>query len=252
VTLSVWKAVFLREALDRISKERLSWVWVLLEPIIHIGFFLLIFALLRARQVGGIDTLVWIMVGMLAFFFFRRPAQQGINAIQSNRALFTFRQVKPLDVVLVRAMLEGFLMLMIAIMTLALAGLAGYQVMPSDPLAVLLAIGGMWLNGVAFALSASVFSVMIPELAWLLGMLLGPLYFLSGILFPIALIPQPYRDWLLFNPLVHGLEVARHGFSHLYQAVPEASMAYLYGFALVGIFFGLALHLRFSGRLAAQ
>jgi len=251
-TLSVWKALFLREAVNRISRERTAWVWLLAEPIIHIAFLMFIFTFLRARVVGGIDTAVWIMVGFLAFFMFRRPAQQGMNAVSANQALFGYRQVKPVDAVLVRAGLEGFLMLVIAIIVLTGAGLVGYAVVPADPLSVLAAVFGVWLIGLSFALTASVANELTPELGWLIGQCLTPLYFFSGVIFPVAQIPQPYRDWLLINPLVHAVEAARLGFAPLYQALPETSITYVYFYALAAVFFGLALHVRFARRLAAR
>jgi len=55
------------------------------------------------------------MVGLLAFFMFRRTATQTRNAVSSNQALFAYRQVKPVDPVLVRAGLEGFLMVVIMV-----------------------------------------------------------------------------------------------------------------------------------------
>jgi capsular polysaccharide transport system permease protein len=79
-----------------------------------------------------------------------------------------------------------------------------------------------------------------------------PLYFASGVMFPIAAIPQTYREWLLLNPVAHGLDAARLGFAPYYHAMPELSIAYLYGSALITIFIGLALHSRFAARLASQ
>ena len=67
VTLSVWKALFLREAVHRLFNRRAAWVWLLLEPIVHIVFLMFLFAVVRLRSIGGIDTALWLMVGMLAF-----------------------------------------------------------------------------------------------------------------------------------------------------------------------------------------
>jgi capsular polysaccharide transport system permease protein len=71
-------------------------------------------------------------------------------------------------------------------------------------------------------------------------------------MFPVTLIPPPYRDWLLINPLLHGLEATRAGFAPDYQVVPEITIAYLYACALIAIFIGLALHRYSAKRLAAQ
>lgn len=252
VTVAVWKALFLREAVYRLFGGRAAWLWLLLEPVVHIAFIMFIFTAVRMRVIGGIETPVWLMVGLLAFFMFRRTGTQAMNAIDSNRALFAYRQVKPVDTVLARAGLEGFLMVIVATVLFAAAALAGLSIVPADPLAVLEAFFGLWLLGLGYGLITSVASELVKELGKIVGLLMRPLYFMSGVLFPINIVPSPYREWLLYNPVAHGLEAARLGFAPYYHAVPELSVAYMYGFALVMVFFGLALHVRYATRLAAQ
>lgn len=252
ITFSVWKALFLREAVSRLSAGRAAWLWLLLEPMAHVVFLLFIFTVIRMRSVGGIDTTVWLMVGLLAFKMFTRTATQTQNAVGPNQGLFTYRQVKPVDTVLVRAALEGFLTLLVAVILLGGATLFGIKSIPEDPLSVLEAFFGLWLLGMGWGLIASVASELIPELGRVISFAMTPLYFASGVIFPFTVVPQPYRDWLLLNPVVHGLEAARLGFAPYYHAVPELNVGYLYGFALVTIFLGLALHVRFATRLVAQ
>lgn len=249
ITLSVWKALFLREALSRLFSGRATWFWLLAEPVFHVAYLMVIFAVIRVNAVGGIDTAVWIMVGLLAFFMFNRTGTQVMNAISANQALFAYRQVKPIDTVLVRSGLEGFLMTLVAGVLLAGAALFGHSAIPADPLAVFEAFVGLWLVGLGFGLVASVATELVPELGRVIKLIMMPLYMVSGVIFPIAVVPQPYRDWLLLNPVAHGLEAARLGFVQNYHAVPELNIAYLYGFALVSVFFGLALHRRFALRL---
>jgi capsular polysaccharide transport system permease protein len=122
--------------------------------------------------------------------------------------------------------------------------------LPAQPLAVLEAFFGLWLVGLGFGLVTSVAVELVPEIGRLLGFIMRPMFLLSGVIFPISAVPQPYRDWLMLNPVAHGLEAARLGFSSYYHAVPELSVAYIYGFALVTIFLGLALHRHFAVRLA--
>ena len=252
VTLTVWKALFLREALSRISRERAAWLWLLLEPVVHIVFLMVIFTVMRVRHVGGIETPIWIMVGMLAFFMFRRTPQQAMYAVAQNEGLFAYRQVKPVDTVLVRAGLEGFLMLVISVLLFGITALYGLVIAPVNPLTVLAAFFGLWGLGLGYALIISVAGELLPELGHLLTMSLQPLYILSGVMLPIVVIPEPYRSWLMINPVAHGLEAARAGFSPLYRAAPDVSLGYLYACAAVTIFFGLALHRRFVKRLAAR
>lgn len=252
VMLAVWKAIFLREALRRLFGSRAAWLWVVLEPVYHIAFLMFMFSVIRLRVIGGIDTELWIMVGLLAFFMFRRPAQQAMDAVGANQGLFAFRQVQPADAVFVRAAFEGFMMVIITMIVLGGAGLYGLDAIPADPLTVVLAALAMWLLGLGYGLVLSVVNELLPDIGRLLGMFMLPLYLFSGIIFPIASFPEPYRGWLLLNPLAHGLEAVRVGFAPHYQAVAELSVPYMFGCAAVLLLFGLALQYRFAPMLAAR
>ena len=238
--------------MGRLFASRALWFWLLAEPVFHASYMLFIYTVIRVRTIGGIDTTIWLMVGLLTFFMFRRTATQLMNAVDANRALFSYRQVKPIDTVLMRGVLEGFLMVIISIVLLAGAALFGHSIVPANPLAVLEAVFGVWLVGMGFGLVTSVASELIPELGRTISLVMMPLYVISGVMVPLAAIKQPYRDWLMYNPIAHGIEAARLGFAPYYHAVPELSLGYVYGFALISIVIGLALHRRFAMRLLTQ
>lgn len=252
ITLSVWRALFLREALTRIVARRGAWFWLLAEPVLHMSYIVVLYTIIRVKTIGGIDTGVWIAVGLLAYFTFQRTSSQVANAIDANQALFAYRQVKPMDALLVRAALEGFLMMISSAVVAFFASLWGYPVIPDDPLVVMLAFFGMWSFGLGFGMLTSIAIEFLPEFGNVLKLITRPLYFISGVLHPIAAIPQPYRDYMMWNPLVHGLEAARLGFSLNYHAVDGLSLFYLYGCALTAVFLGLALHSHFAKRLVIR
>jgi ABC-type polysaccharide/polyol phosphate export permease len=43
VTFSVWKALFLREAVYRIAQDRIAWLWLILEPVAHVALMMWVF-----------------------------------------------------------------------------------------------------------------------------------------------------------------------------------------------------------------
>ena len=150
-TLTVWRALFLREALDRFFGSRAAWGWLLVEPAMHIGFMGGVWGMLRRNSMGGIDVTIWIILGMLSFFLFRRTAVQTLHALDCNKAFFAFRQVRPFDVALVRAGVEAFSMFFISVFILGAAAMIGLDILPDDPLKALLALAGLWLFGLATA-----------------------------------------------------------------------------------------------------
>ena len=252
ITLSVWQAIFLREALDRLFGMRAAWFWLLIEPVLHIGFISLVWLAIRAHSVGGTDIAVWVMVGMLGFFLFRRTGIQVMYSVDCNRPYFAYRQVKPFDTAIVRGSVEALLMAIISAVILILAALLGHKAIPGDPLLVMEAVLGLWLLGLGYGLVASVLMALVPELEHILNILMIPLYLISGVIWPIASAPAPYRDILMINPIVHGIEVVRQGFVPYYHVPPGTSLSYLYGTAVITIFFGLVLYRRYALRLVMQ
>jgi capsular polysaccharide transport system permease protein len=252
ITFSVWQAIFLREALDRLFDMRGAWFWLLIEPVFHIAFIAIIWTAFGMRTVGGMDIAVWIIVGLLAFFLFRRTAMQVMYSLDCNRALFAYRQVKPFDAAIVRAGLEAFLMAIVSMVVLTVATLLDRATLPIDPLLAILASFGLWLFGLGYGLLASVLMELVPESEHVLKLIMLPLYLISGTIWPLASIPLPYRDVLMINPVAHGLEVVRMGFVPYYHAVPGVSLGYLYTIAVVSIFLGLLLYRRFALRLVMQ
>lgn len=252
VTRSVWKALLLRESLTRLFSSRAAWFWLLMEPAAHVAYLMVIFTVIRVKHVGGLETAAWIMIGLLSFFAFRRTAFQCMNAVGSNRALFTYRQVKPVDTVLTRSILEGALVVVVSSTLILGSAFFGVDSLPDDPLAALAVFFGMWLLGLGFGLTTSVAVELLPEVGRVIGLVITPLYFASGVIYPIGSVPPPYRAWIMLNPLAHGIDAARKSFAERYHAAPEVSIAYIYGFALALLFLGLALHQRFSRKLVTQ
>ncbi|EJC61322.1 ABC transporter [Alcaligenes faecalis subsp. faecalis NCIB 8687] len=252
VTWAVWRALLLRESLDRLFDMRAAWFWLLMEPVLHISFIAFVFTVIRMRTVGGIDVMIWIVVGMLAFFTFRRTALQVMYAVDSNKPLFAYRQVKPFDTSLARGVLEAFLMILVSILILTAVALLGHDVLPDDPLQVFVSFFGLWLFGVGYGLVASVLMALVKETEHILKILMMPLYLISGVIMPISAVPPPYRDLLLINPIAHGLELVRHGFSTYYHMVPGVSLAYLYAWGVVSVFLGLVLYRRFGLQLVMK
>ena len=72
------------------------------------------------------------------------------------------------------------------------------------------------------------------------SILMRPLFLLSCVFFLFDTIPEPYSNYLWYNPLVHLVGMMRHGFYPNYDA-PYLSELYVAGFGLVALVLGLML-----------
>jgi ABC-type polysaccharide/polyol phosphate export permease len=261
ITTDVWRAMFLREALDRLFEARGAWLWLLFEPIMWILLHVFGYLYLKKSVMGGMHVCFWTAAGFIAFLLWRRTFMQSMHAIDCNKAYFAYRQVKPFDAAFVRGFLELFMMGPIAAIVFSLTALAGFsilpglietQYLPTDPLLVMLALVGLWIFGMGIGLILSVVMMFIPEVNHIIHILYLPMYLLSGAMFPVAGIPFPYRNIWLINPVVHGVELVRLGFLPSYHTDPTISLSYLYMFALGFFFLGLVLYRRFDKKLVMR
>jgi capsular polysaccharide transport system permease protein len=262
ITFSVWRAMFLREALDRLFEARAAWLWLLVEPIIYISIHAFGLETFHVKQVGGMAINMWIIAAFIGFLVWRRTWTQVLHGIDSNKAFFAYRQVKPFDVAIVRALLELFLMVPVTVVIMGLALAGGHSMtpddvnpvwLPADPLLVIVAAAGLWLLGLGLGLVTSVAMHAVPELDHIFKLLYLPLYYASGALLPISLyVPTQYQYIFIANPIVDGIELMRQGFLPSYHVLEGTSLAYLYLWAGGLVLVGLALYKRYSRKLVTR
>lgn len=75
------------------------------------------------------------------------------------------------------------------------------------------------------------------------------LYLASGVIFSIKIIPAEFRDYMLYNPLIHIFELMRNAVSPTYTLVDGISLSYFIAWLIVVLFIGLLLYKRFEKRM---
>ena len=116
--------------------------------------------------------------------------------------------------------------LLVYAFTLSILAWLGFSVVPAGPLEMIGVSALMILLGTGFGIFNAVVSHDRPRLRSFIRMTMMPLYFASGVIFQVDLLPREYLDWLLLNPLLHLVELSRHAFIPAY--VPAHGVNALY------------------------
>lgn len=219
-------AFFIRELRTRFGSGRLGYFWMLLSPLLQITLLSVLFGALGRHAMPGIEFPLFLITGMFAFHFFRHVSERSASSIDSNRALLAYRYVQPLDNIWARALLELLLFMIGFVGFLAGCAWLGYQVMPARPLEVIIAYSLLFTFSVGFGMITGVVSGLYPEMGKLLPLTNRPLIFISGVFFPLSVVPPQYREWLLWNPILHALELAREAYFPAFKPA-GASWGYL-------------------------
>lgn len=254
VTRSVWFAMFMREAISRTMADRMGWFWMIFEPVAFVGIMIGIRSGVRGggALVANAPFIPWMIVGMMGFFLVREGMMRGMGAVEGNSALFAYRQVQPVDPVIVRNFLEGMLRSFVFLIFIVGGLMLGLELNPDNAIRATAAWLSLWSLGIGLGLVTSVASSLVPEVGKIIRMLSLPLMILSGVIFPLNTMPHWLLEYLMLNPIPHGLETLRLGFFENYQVVHGTSMLYFWLFTFSLISLGLVMHLRFSDRLKAK
>ena len=243
------RALLLRELQTRFGQYRLGYVWVLLEPLLTIGILLFLFGTLMQRTLPGIEYEIFLLNGILPFFMFRSGVTQALNATQANKGLFSYRPVKPIDALLARNFLE-FLLKFIAYIFFSLVFLWLSYVISFEHIPELLFYWGLlFVFMVAFSLIFMVIGDFSQEISKFLSVAFLILYLLSGIIYSIHMVPVQYREYLLWNPLIHIIELMRHAVAPNYELVSGINLNYFILWIIGTMFIGLVLYKRFERRM---
>ncbi len=202
-------ALVIREFKTRFGHYHFGYLWALAEPVAHVAVLSIIFGLRSRTTPEGIDFPVFLATGIIPFLLFRRMITRGMSAIEGNRALFSYRQVKPLDTLIARAVLEITIYSIVFVVFMAGAGWLGFDIAAQDPLGVMAVFFTLGLFGLGLGALACVFATFVPDATLIVPLILRPLYFISGIFFSIERVPAEYREYLLWNPVLHAMELIR-------------------------------------------
>jgi teichoic acid transport system permease protein len=186
--------------------------WQLLNPILLVGVYYLIFGVIFDVTRGLDNYLGFLVVGVFLFTFTRRSTASGARAIINNRSLLQSirfpRVVLPVATVL--AELFTFLPSIVVIYAVAVAtgesvGVAWLLIFP-------LVLVQLVFNA-GLALGASRLTVHFRDLEELLPFLLRLWFYMSGVLYPVARIGEElggfWQTLFEINPAHVYIEIGR-------------------------------------------
>jgi capsular polysaccharide transport system permease protein len=242
----MWRVVFglmLRESRTRYGTSDLGYLWALIDPAIQMAVFWIIFTLLGRAIPVPTSLPVFLITGILPYFFWRNCTGRGASAASANLPLLTYPQVKVFDVVVSRVLLDTATTVVVtAIFVVALRFITGQPFVSWVRVPIVL-VGGI-VALFYFSFCSAVLSSSLARIwhAWpqVFSYTSRPLYFTSGIFFTLQSLPSNFKALAAYNPIAHILEWIRTGaipgfISDLYSPL------FIYSFATIMLFIGLVI-----------
>ncbi|HEX2873512.1 MAG TPA: ABC transporter permease [Polyangiaceae bacterium] len=233
-------ALLLRETKTRFGDNQLGYLWAFISQGLMVGMFIAFYSVFGRIAPSGLSLVAYLTTGIVPYSLFRDTAQRCMAAVDSNKGLLFYPQVRPLDLVIARALLEAVTYL--GVMALFLGGLALYEGPPRID-SFLRAFLGFALAsgfGATLGLLSCGLSIFTPTVERLFPSVLRVIFWFSAVFHPVESLPKTMRSIILWNPLTHALELVRSGWFPGYDA-RSADPSYALMWILVLAFCGLSL-----------
>lgn len=240
-------ALLVREMTTRYGNKVGGYMWAVLDPVLHIMILTTVFSAIARTPPLGRSFTLFFATGYIAFFLYRSVTDQVSSAVESNRALLNYPVVRPYDTILGRALLQTVTLFVVSLLIFGIIFLITpvgkidlEPILLASLIAIALGIGVGASNVVWFHLSSTYQQV------W--NIVNRPAFLVSGVFFLPESIPHPFREILMWNPLVHIVGLFRTGFFPTYRA-SYVDMPFIIGLAVFSVVFGFFLVWLFDARL---
>lgn len=244
-------ALLMREIITRYGRHNIGFMWLFLEPMLFTLGIAALWTVTKASHGSSLPIVAFAVTGYSSVLLWRNSASRCAKAIEPNLSLLYHRNVRVIDIFASRLILEmaGATISLIVITLTFMA--VGWMEAPADVLTMVGAWGLLAWFAVGLGLvigAVSERSEMFERIWHTITYLMFPM---SGALFMVDWLPTSAQEFVLWLPMVHGVEMLRHGYFgnavHTYE-----NPAYFMLINLVLMLIGLALTRETSRRVEPE
>ena len=248
---AVVNALFLREMKTRFGIYKLGYFWAIAEPAAIIVVFWVMIGFHMRGSMPGIDYPMFLMTGMVPWNLFSSIVKRSASAFQSNRGLFNYRQVKPIDTLIARALVECLVYFFVFVLFMIIGAMIGFDAGVDNLPRLVLVLGELSLFAFSLGLLNAVIGTFSENFPKVIGLIMRPLFFTSGIFFAVESVPEQFRWILLLNPLLHFLEKIRSAYFAAFDS-PYTDSLYMLAWTVCFTVTALWLYVKLQNRIIAS
>lgn len=204
-------ALMIRELTTRFGRENIGFLWIMVEPLLFAGLVAIMWRFMKGPEEHGIGIVAFVVSGYIPITLFRHGISRSVMIFTVNGSLLYHRQIKILDFIMVRYIIEmlGGMMAYLFIATILM--LFGQFPVPDD---IGLFIAG-WLIYALFSFSLCLVVAPLSEMSEVLEKFVPVTTYImipfSGLFTMASWMTPTLREYLLWSPFVHGMEMMRKG-----------------------------------------
>ncbi|MBV9065147.1 MAG: ABC transporter permease [Methylobacteriaceae bacterium] len=249
-TARVISVLMIRDVRTRYGGIRGNYIVAIGWPLCHLLALVGTFIFVNRMLPFGSDSVLYIASGALPYILCVYPARQtGMSFIQ-NMGVLNLPIVRPIHLILSRALLEALTACTVCIVFMVLLRLLGEEIVPEQPSVALCAIYASVFFGISMGVTMSIASKILnmPGYFAFIGIMVL-LYVSAGVAVPMNHINETVDYLRSFNPIYHLVQWMRSAYYDDTHAFIPLDKFYVVSLAGGLLAFGLLGERLFRGRM---
>lgn len=233
-------ALMLREMSTSYGRSPGGYIWAVLEPVAGIALLTAIFSAGFRHPPLGTSFALFYATGLLPFLMYADVAGKLSQTLAFSRALLEYPRVTFVDALMARFFLNTLTQFMVHFLVMwgVLTFVVSDVSIDMGKMAVAYAMVLALAIGVGTLNAFLTLAYPVWQTVWAVAN--RPVFLVSCMFYLFETVPQPYRDMLWFNPLVHPVGMMRDAFYPYYNPT-YISVIYTMAVALIATLVGLFL-----------
>lgn len=237
VQLQVLSALMLRDIRTRFGRTIWGNAIVVVWPTCHVLVIVATMAIRHMPAPLGESLVLFIFTGMVPMVIFMYLTRKMMEGIMANRPLLSFPDVKFMDIILSRAIVEVLNIVASIAITMLIMATIGVDPMPERPARAIAAVCGTFLFALGMGFINANIATIFPPYVVGYALIIILMYGLSGVFFVPDGMPQELYDALMWNPMTHAIMWLRSAYYPGYA--DDSSPMYVIMFGSSLLFIGL-------------
>lgn len=224
-------------------------LWSIIRPLLVMIILTIIFSTVFK---GSIDNYpVYLLSGRCMFTFITGSIGVAMNSLYANKNILQ-KTSTPKYIFVISSIISEFLNFIITLILLILVMLITKTpfYLLIMPLSIIPIISALMLS-TGISLILSIFSVYYTDIKHLWGVIVMTLMYASAIFYPMDIVPEPYRHYLLLNPVYWIIDQFR---CLIYKGIIPSTSYILNSILLsaITLVFGIIIFKKFEKRVSMK
>lgn len=192
------------EFVARFARSRLGGLWMIIHPLAQVAIYALILSAVLASKLPGIDNqygyAIYLTSGILAWTLFSEVITRCLTLFIEQGNLMkkmAFPRVSLPAIVAGSCLLNHFFLFVAIFAVFTLLGHPLGLALLYLPLLTLLTLA----LALGLGLVLGVLNVFLRDIGQVVPILLQFLFWFTPIVYPISIVPEYLREWLVYNPM---------------------------------------------------